>query len=404
MKILIVTQYFWPENFRINDIAVGLVGRGHQVTVLTGIPNYPDGRFFPGYGIFNNLREDYKGVKILRVPIIPRGSSSGVRLFLNYCSYALIGCLLAPFICRDNYDSILVFQLSPITSGLPAIVIKWLRPTPILFWIQDLWPESLAATGAIRSKKIIVHINQLVRFIYKKCDLILVQSRAFISSVEQQGINLDRIEYLPNSYENIYKPVSVNERDMHLPTGFCIMFAGNIGVAQDFPTIISAAIKLQQYTDIQWIILGDGRRRSWLEQEVEKQGLKNCIHLLGRQPMEAMPHYFAAADVLLVTLKKDPLFALTIPSKIQSYMACGRPIVAALDGEGGHLVAESGAGLSVPTEDPNALAEAVLAMSRMSKEERDAMGIRGKEYCEANFDREVLIDRLEGWMRNLTAG
>lgn len=400
MHILIVTQYFWPENFRINDLALGLLERGHRVTVLTGVPNYPDGSFFDGYCYFNK-QQNYQGVKVLRVPLIPRGKGGGFRLSLNYISFALFGCLLAPFLCRDNFDLIFVFQLSPITSALPAIIIKWLRSIPILFWIQDLWPESLAATGAIRSKKVLGLVNHLVRFLYNKSDLILVQSRAFISSVEKQGINPDRIEYLPYSYENIYKPVSVNERDMHLPKGFRIMFAGNIGAAQDFPTILSAAIKLQQYADIQWIILGDGRRRVWVEQEVEKQGLKNCIHLLGRHPMELMPHYFAAADVLLVTLKKEPIFALTIPAKIQSYMACRRPIIAALDGEGGHLITESGAGLSVSAEDPDALAGAVLTMYRMSKEERDAMGMRGREYCEANFNREMLIDRLEGWMNEL---
>ena len=401
MNILIVTQYFWPEDFRINDLAVGLVERGHRVTVLTGIPNYPNGRFFPGYGIFSKLHENFNGVKILRMPLISRGDGRSLRLVLNYFSFALLGCLLAPFLCRDHFDSILVFQLSPITSGLPAIIMKWLRSIPLLFWIQDLWPESLAATGAIRSKKILGLVNHLVKFLYNKSDLILVQSSAFIPSVEKQGINPDRIEYLPYWYENIYKSVSVDERDMHLPAGFRIMFAGNIGAAQDFPTIISAAIKLQQYADIQWLILGDGRRRAWLEQEVERQGLKNCIHLLGRHPMELMPHYFAAADVLLVTLKKEPIFALTIPAKIQSYMACRRPIIAALDGEGGRLITESGAGLSVSAEDPDALAGAVLTMYRMSKEERDAMGMRGREYCEADFNREILIDKLEGWMNEL---
>lgn len=401
MNILIVTQYFWPEDFRINDLAVGLVGRGHRVTVLSGIPNYPNGSFFHGYGIFSKLHEDYNGVKILRVALVPRGKGGGFRLVLNYLSFALFGCLLAPFLCRDHYDSILVFQLSPITSGFPAIIMKWLRSIPLLFWIQDIWPESLAATGAVRSKKVLNLVNHIVRFIYKECDLILVQSKAFISLVEKQGISSDRIVYLPNSYENIFKPISVKERDIHLPTGFRIMFAGNIGAAQDFPTIISAAIKLKQYTDIQWIILGDGRRRAWLEQEVEKQGLTKCLHLLGRQPMESMPSYFAAADALLVTLKKEPVFTLTIPSKIQSYMACGRPIIAALDGEGGNLINDSGAGLSVPAGNPVALAEAVLTMRRMSKEERDTMGMRGREYCEANFSREMLIDRLEGWMNEL---
>lgn len=405
MKVLIVSQYFWPENFRINDLAAGLVERGYEVTVLTGIPNYPDGKFFSGYGFFKNLREVFKGVKIIRVPLIPRGDSSGKRLALNYLSFATIASIFAPVFLRQKYDLIFVCQLSPVTVGIPAIVLKKLLRIPIVFWIQDLWPESLAATGAIRSKRVLDSVNTLVRFIYRHCDKVLIQSPAFAPLIESQGVRPERIVYFPNSVEKLYTPIpqdSSLEGMAELPIGFRIMFAGNIGAAQDFPTILAAAEKLRDYQDIHWVILGDGRARSWLEEEILKLELKDNVHLLGRLPMESMPYYFSLADVMLVTLKNDPIFSLTIPSKIQSYLACEKPIIAALDGEGGRVVVDSGAGFASPPEDVDALAASVLTLYRLPKEEREAMGRRGKEYCEKNFEREMLIDRLEGWMRELT--
>lgn len=402
MHILVVSQYFWPENFRVNDLVSGLIERGHTVKVLTGIPNYPEGRFFAGYGIFRNTSQKYHGAKIVRVPLVPRGKGGAGRLVLNYISFAFFSCILAPFLCYEKFDLIFVFQLSPVTVGLPALLLKKLKKVPILLWVLDLWPESLSATGAVRSTRILGVVDRLVRFIYHGCDKIVVSSKGFIPSIVSKGVGLDNLGYLPNWYEPEYT-TKQPEQDV-LPHGFRIMFAGNIGSAQDFNTIIATAEKLKGYSEIHWVILGDGRKSEWVLEQVTLRGLANTFHLMGRYPPEAMAGFFSQADVMLVTLKRDPIFSLTVPGKIQSYMACGRPIVAALDGEGGHLVVESGAGLSVPAENPDALAEAVLTMYRMSKEERDAMGISGKEYCEANFDREMLIDRVEGWMRDLTTG
>jgi len=405
MKILIVSQYFWPETFRINDLAEGLIERGHEVTVLTGIPNYPDGEFFKGYGFFKQLRQNYKGIKILRVPLIPRGNGSGKRLALNYLSFAFLAGIFAPFLCGHKYDLIFVYQLSPVTVAIPAIVLKKLKQIPIFFWIQDLWPESLSATGAISSAGILNGVRKLVNFIYRHCDRILIQSPAFAPLIESQGVSSHRIIYFPNSVEKLYVPIPMQssiDGTAALPSGFRIMFAGNIGAAQDFPTILAAANILRDYHDIHWVIIGEGRARSWVEAEINKTGLGDNVHLLGRFPMESMPYYFSRADAMLVTLKNEPIFSITIPSKIQSYLACGRPIIAALDGEGGRVVVESCSGFTSPPEDAEALAKSVLAMYRMPKEEREAMGMRGRKYCEENFEREMLIDRLENWMRELT--
>jgi colanic acid biosynthesis glycosyl transferase WcaI len=401
MNILIVTQYFWPENFLINNLALGLVERGHNVTVLTGSPNYPDGKFFVGYGYFNR-QQDYHGVKILRVPLIPRSKGGGLRLALNYFSFAVAASIAGPLLCKGKYDMIFVFEPSPITVGIPALILKTLKSAPVLFWVQDLWPESLSATGAIKSRMILTLIKSLVKFIYKRCDRILIQSRSFFDSILQQGGRPDRIMYFPNSAENVFNSTSYNSEKVFLsPEGFKILFAGNIGAAQDFGTIIAAAKMLQGYKDIHWIIVGDGRMREWAETEVLNLGLANNFHFLGRHPLEAMPTLFSSADTLLVTLKKEPIFALTIPSKIQSYLACGRPIIAALDGEGPKIVTESGAGISCPAEEPAALAKAVLRMYETPRLEREKMGMSGRKYYEANFDRDMLMDKLELWMKEL---
>lgn len=404
MQVLIVTQYFWPENFRINDVALGLKEKGHKVTVLTGQPNYPDGRIFPGYGCWSKMEEDYQGIRIVRSPLLPRGNGGAVRLLLNFCSFALSASIVGVLRCRSAYDVILVFEPSPVTVGIPAVVLKKIKGAPIFFWVQDLWPESLSATGVTESRVILGLVASLVRHIYRQCDRILVQSEAFRTSIEQLGVQRDHILYLPNSAETFYQPLSL-ERDApeqsRMPSGFRIIFGGNIGKAQSFETILGAAELLKERPDIHWIILGDGRMFSWLQEEVQKRGLDGTVHLLGRFPAEVMPRYFALADALLVTLRKQPIFSLTIPSKVQSYLACGKPIVAALSGEGARVIQDADAGLTSMPEDASALADAVLTLYHMSDEGRRAMGLRGRRYFETHFERALLLERLNGWMADI---
>ena len=404
MNVLVVTQYFWPESFRVNDLVLGLKERGHEVTVLTGKPNYPGGSFFDGYGFFRPVREDYRGMEVLRVPLVPRGGGGGVRLALNYLSFVLFGSVLGPLLCRGSYDVIFVYEPSPITVGLPAIVMKGLKKAPLMFWVQDLWPESLSATGAVRSKRVLRWVSGVVRYIYRRCDRVLVQSEGFVPRVEERGAEPASVRYFPNWAEALYTTVEVEEKAperAEVPPGFKVMFAGNVGAAQGFDTILAAAEKLKGRPEIRWIVLGDGRMRHDVERRVREMGLEESFRLLGSRPVESMPRYFALADALLVTLKNDPIFSLTVPAKVQSYLACGRPIVAALDGEGARVVSESGAGLVVPTEDADALAEAVLEMRQAPSGERESMGSRGRAYFEHNFEREKLLDQLDGWMREL---
>lgn len=402
MNLLITSQYFWPENFPINDLARGLRQRGHDVTVLTGMPNYPEGRFYPGYRAFPIRIDRHEGIKIVRVPMVPKGSGNAVRMLLYYWSLAVASCLVVPVFFRNKVDLAFVYQPSPITVGLPALMLKAMEKTPVWIWVQDLWPETLAGTGMVRSALVLRLTDRLVRFIYSKCDRVLVQSEAFVSRIVKKGVPRGRIRFFPNSAPELYRPTIVDpaapERDL-MPQGFRVLFAGNLGRAQDIPTILSAAENLKQEADIHWVIVGDGPLRAWAEEGIRTRGLEKTVHLLGRYPEQAMPRFFSLADVLLVTLKKDPVFAITVPSKIQSYLASGRPIAAALDGEGARVIQESGAGLTVPAGDAEALARAVSKMHEMPKSDLESMARLSREYSQSHFERNMLLDKLDRWLK-----
>lgn len=405
MRILIVSQYFWPEAFRINDLVLGLRDRGHEMTVLTGVPNYPEGRFYPGYSWLPST-DDFQGVRVLRVPLVPRGKSKGWRLAANYLSFAATASLMAPARCRQPFDAVFVFEPSPVTVGLPAVVLKRMRGIPLLFWVQDLWPDTLSATGAVRSAWMLRQIDRLVRLIYRHCDRVLVQSRAFIPRIVQQGVPQEQIVYLPNWAEGFFEPLMLPpEAPEHaeLPCGFRILFAGNLGTSQALGTILEAAERTRLNSQLHWCLLGDGLEKAAIEREVRRLGLEQTVHLLGRRDVESMPRYFAAADALLVTLKKDPVFALTIPSKLQSYLACGKPVLAALDGEGAAVIRESGAGLVGAAEDAVQLAGHAQQLYAATGFERARMGHAGRQYFEQNFHREVLLDRVESLLGEVVA-
>lgn len=399
MRILIVSQYFWPENFRVNDLAEALAGNGHRVTVLTGLPNYPGGRFFEGYGHAGPYGEQRGSVTLVRVPLIPRGGGGSIRLVLNYLSFAAMACLIGPLRLGRNFDLIFVHEPSPVTVGLPAIVMKWLTRAPVIFWVLDLWPESVVATGALRSPMLLGWITALVRFIYRHCDRILVSSRGFIPKVRAAGGEEEKIRYFPNWAEPLYEPLPrTAPLPAPLPEGFRIMFAGNVGAAQDFPAILDAAERLKAESRIHWIILGEGRMLDWVRSEVALRGLAATVHLLGQHPASSMPAFFAHADAMLVSLSDDPVFALTIPAKVQAYLACGRPILAMLDGEGARVVRDARAGIACPPGNGAALAQAALSLARMSAAEREQLGANGLACSHSEFDRATLMARLELWL------
>lgn len=396
MRLLVVSQYYWPENFVINDLARLLGERDVEVTVLTGKPNYPGGQIFSGYRSWGVQREQVDGVEVIRVPLVPRGSGSRVGLALNYLSFIVFAGLIAPLLLRKrSFDAVFVFAVSPLLQALPAILLAWLKKAPLVLWVQDLWPESLSATGQVKNKTVLGMVGALVRFIYRRSDLILVQSRAFVDEVAAYGGSREKIRYYPNLYvhpdESTANP-EIESLAAQVGSAFSVVFAGNIGSAQDPETIIETA-RLLADEDIQIVVVGSGSRAQWLADQRAALGLSNLV-LAGRFPAADMPHLFAAASVLLVTLAPQPIFARTVPSKVQAYLAAGRPIVAALDGEAATIIAEAKAGLCVPSGRPAALAEAIRTLYAMAQEDRDAMGKNGRAYFEQNFEPSRLVTDL----------
>ncbi|NOT77571.1 MAG: glycosyltransferase family 4 protein [Bacteriovoracaceae bacterium] len=397
MKILVVTQYFWPENFKINDLCEGLIERGHEVTVYTGLPNYPEGEFFKGYSFKGPYREMHGKIKIIRSPLLPRGKNKSFRLALNYVSFFFLASLLAPFLVRGKFDKIFVYEPSPITVVIPAIILKYLKRIPLFFWVTDLWPESLEATGVIKNKKILNLVGLGVRYLYKHCDKILVTSKGFIPRVKNLGGLDSQIVYFPQWAEELYKKIpDQNFIDPLIPkTGFKIMFAGNIGSSQDFETILKAAKILKSHDNIVFLILGDGLMKKWSEQEVKRLGLESTFIFLGRKPVELMPEYFSQADVMLMSLTNTDLFSITVPSKLQSYLASKKPILASMNGEGAQIVVDSLAGLACPAGNPELLSQTILKMSELSLDELKAMGENALHCYQTQFEREKLISLLE---------
>jgi glycosyltransferase involved in cell wall biosynthesis len=405
MKILVVSQYFWPENFRVNDLAAELVRRGHEVTVLAGQPNYPDGVLFPEFRANPKAYSHYEGADIVRVPLIPRGKG-GIRLMLNYLSYALTASLLGPFKLRGRaFDVIFVFQGSPVTVGLPAIVMKWLKKAPIALWVLDLWPQSLKAVGAVRSEAVLALVDRLVTLIYRNCDKVLGQSRSFLPELTRHVVDPEKIGYLPSwSDAAPQQSVSVSPA-AEIPlrkNRFNIVFTGNIGEAQNFGAVLEAA-DLLRHEDVRWVIVGDGRQAEWLRDQIVARGLTEQMMLPGRFPLDRMPSFFAHADALLVCLKASPVFAMTIPGKVQSYLAAGLPILAMLDGEGAAVIKASKAGHAVPSGDAAALAQSIRALMALDPEARAQLGRNGRAYAANEFDRDTLLSRVETILRDLAS-
>lgn len=394
MKILIISQYFWPESFKINDICLGLQEKGHDVSILTGIPNYPKGEFFEGYN-FGSKDEMWNGMKIYRAKLLPRGKG-GISLFLNYFSFVFFAWLKI-YRIKEKFDRILVYEPSPVTVGIPAINASRKFNAPYYFWVQDLWPESLQSAGGINNKFVLSVFDKITKLIYKKSEKVLVQSEGFKEYILKQGISAEKIIFYPNTTEDFYKKEEkISKIESLLPTGFKIMFAGNLGEAQSLNTLIEAAeILNKKNIDLKWIFLGDGRNREFLKNLIKEKNLEKNVFLLGSFPATEMPHFFASADALILSLKSDKIFALTIPSKLQSYLACGKPILASLNGEGAKIVNQSNSGFSSPAEDANVLAENVEKLYRLSPDERQKMGENAIDYFKNNFDRKTLLEKLE---------
>lgn len=397
MRILIVSQYFWPESFKINDLALALKERGHKITVLTGMPNYPEGKFYKGYNLFSKKIEYLNGIRILRVPIIPRGNGSGMRLFLNYLSFIVTGSIWSLFLSRKQ-EAIIALNYSPITAVYPAIIYKMLHGTKMYLWVFDLWPESVRSAGRLKWGFVDRLLLSMVKSIYKASDKILISSEGFESSITEKGVNEKKLAYMPNWAESIFEDSALVEAQKYssvIPKGFIVMFAGNIGEAQDFDSILKAAELTRNLKDIKWVIIGDGRKRDEVMKEIDTRGLGESVFLLGRYPLSEMPSFFVHAHIMLFSLKDEKVFSLTLPGKVQSYMAFGKPIAAMINGEGSEVISKSNSGFTCSAGDYQGLAKNIIKAFEMPEKELAALGNNGYEYYKANFSKKMLIDRFE---------
>ena len=394
-RILINTNHFYPEVFRVNDVAFDLAARGHEVTVITCIPNYPQGTTFPGYGLLKRRREMVRGVDVIRVPVIPRGKGGGLRLMLNYMSYLVSATLrVLLLVVQKRFDCIVVHETSPVTVGIPAAIVKMCQRIPMYFWVLDLWPESLTAAGGINNKAVLGFFTRLTRWLYGKSDKILISSEGFRRSICEKGDFGQKLVHFPNWCEDELTASAGKGQIPPLPAGFRIMYAGNIGEAQDFEAVMQAALALRG-TDVRWLLVGDGRKREWVERFVGEHGLADNVLLLGHHPMEMMPGFFAQADIMLLSLKDELIFNLTVPAKLQTYMALGKPVIAMLNGEGAEIVRLSGCGYAVAAGDHMALAAKVRELAGR-KGELAALGAKGREYYERNYSKERVLGKLHG--------
>ena len=393
-KILFISQYFYPENFKGNDLVFELHRRGHEIIVITAKPNYPGGYFFDGYGFWKRNIEIINGVYIYRLPILTRGNGGGLRLLLNYVSFYLSSYLF--FLLKGKklkYDVIITQQLSPMTSSLSAIWYKNLNKTPLITWTLDLWPESVIATTRIKRGILIIWLERLAKKLYDSSDYILVSSKSFIESISSRILNAQKINYFPNWADKIFEEKIQSEEFPKLPDGFNIVFAGNLGEAQDLSNVINCIRLLKSSKNINFLFVGSGR----FENELKKETLNfSNVFMLPHYSMEYMPSLYEKSSIMLLSLKGGEFISNTVPAKLQTYMSCGKPVVAMIDGEANYLIKESNCGLAASAGDYIKLAEFIEVLSNMSKVELNRLGKNGQEYYQKCFSRESAISKIEG--------
>jgi len=386
MKILVVCQYYYPEPFRLPDICSAMVQQGHDVTVVTGTPNYPEGEIYPGYEKGARSDEVIHGVKVHRCPLIPRKKGAAYR-FLNYYSFVLsAGRYLHKL--REDFDVVLVNQLSPVMMAQPALSWAKQHGKKCVLYCLDLWPESLLAGGIRKDSGIYKLFWHISRWIYRKADVLLVSSFGFRDYFrEGMGINPDKIGYLPQYAEEMFDDIPAGQQKRE---GTHFLFAGNVGQTQSVETIVSAAKLLKDEKNIHIHIVGGGISLEKCREMAE--GLEN-ITFYGRRELEEMPAFYAAADAMLVTLVDDPVLSTTLPGKVQSYMAAGKAVIGSIGGETARVVREADCGACVPPEDPEALAD-LLRQAALDPDKLKRQGENARHYYQSHFRRERFLQKL----------
>lgn len=403
--ILVISQYFYPEQFRINDICTEWVKRGYKVTVVTGIPNYPQGKFYTGYGLFKKRKENYKGIDIIRIPLIPRGKNS-MMLILNYLSFIASG-FFWKLMTRIQADYVFIFEVSPMTQALPGIWYSKKEKIPCYLYVQDLWPENVEIITGITNKIIIGSIGKMVDYIYSKSTNIFTTSKSFVKSIHDRGVSLDKIKYWPQYAEDFYVPFDKNDiSEIPNDGAFNIIFAGNIGVAQGLDILpkVAKLLKIKSSKKIRFNIVGDGRYKDELVDIIKEAGLSKQFNFIKKQSANRIPKFLAASDAAFLSLADNWLFEMTIPAKVQSYMACGIPIIASASGETEKIINESNCGLCSKPGNINELADYIIEMSNKSKEELNQLGNNARKYYIENFDKQVLLAKMDKYFETKLSG
>ncbi len=398
MRILMLTQWFDPEpTFKGLAFAKELVRRGHEVEVLTGFPNYPGGKLYPGYRMKFFQREMIGGISVVRVPLYPSHDTSAIKRIINYVSFAVSAAILGPFVVR-RADVMYVYH-PPATVGCAASVIGMLRRIPFVYDIQDLWPDTLAATGMINSPAVLRLVDQVCRVIYRRAARIVVLSPGFKKILAARNVPEEKVEVIYNWCDEA-QISTMSQKDAlqlepYLEGHFNVVFAGTMGKAQALDAVLDAAAYLQaRVPHVQFVFVGGGIEVDRLKQKSGQMGLQN-VRFLPRRPMSQIGSALCVADVLLVHLKDDPLFAITLPSKTQAYLAVGRPVIMAVRGDAAELVERAGAGMACTPEDSQSLVNIIMRFIAMSGEEREHMGRKGAEYYRQELALSVGVRKFE---------
>lgn len=397
MRILVVSQCFYPESFRINDMAREWVKRGYDVTVLTGIPNYPEGRFFQGYSWTKKRHEDWEGVEIIRIPIIARGHNP-LGLILNYFSFVIAGWFWNRF-NKVKADFVFSFETSPMTQVKVGCGYARKHKVPHFVYVQDLWPENVEIITGIHSRLVIGPIDRMVDKIYRQVDKVFVTSPSFVNAVinRKNRVNPDKVFYWPQYAEDFYLPLE--KQHVHeIPDDDCfkIAFTGNIGNAQGLDILPKTAEMLKS-ENIRFVIVGDGRYLPELTKQIEERGVKEKFVLVPRVPAERVPFLLSACDACFISFANSSLWEMTIPAKLQSYMACGKPIIASASGETRRVIEEAGCGICADIGNEKALADGIL---NLMKENLMVLGNNSRTYFENHFDKKKLMDEMDKHVRD----
>lgn len=389
--ILVVSQYFYPEQFRINDICTEWVKRGYKITVLTGIPNYPQGEYFEGYDLLHKRTEEWNGIKIVRIPLIARGHNS-LGLVANYFSFVISGYIWK-CLTKIKADYVFTFEVSPMTQALVGVWYAKKHRVPHYLYVQDLWPENVEIVTGIHSPLVLRPIEKMVDYIYRNCDQIFATSPSFVKEIGKRGVPKKKIHYWPQYAEDFYKPLkSSQNRDSR----FTITFTGNIGYAQGLDVLPKTAeILKERRTSVSFLIVGDGRYRDEFENEIKKRNVSDMFDLIGRKPAKEIPQILADSDAAFLSFMDNPLFSMTIPAKLQSYMACAVPIVASATGESKRIIEEAKCGVCCEIGNVKQLITEIEKLINLDKDTLLDLGYRARKYYEATFNKDQLLEWME---------